>query len=267
MSDDLIKAAFIMVDVTAVETDRIRGVISEDPEAGGARLQVMTEGGSVCVDVPATARIFAVMLDDGDGLGSSKPIDRSDLRRGDQLSIFGVEGETAGDCFTAETVIAFIDAEPAALPSTAFAPSEATATADALDFDEEPFDEEVDDSAASGDVEVYDILPGRHAEGLVWVKLRATRTRHRWRLRTSSRRRNRHDTPANVAAATATLAGDEASEEGRLGVASKFGGINANALHLPDRFGWHRPSIHPGFDLARRTTHASGNTSSATSFP
>jgi hypothetical protein len=170
-ADDLLKAAFIMVDVTAVETDRIRGEISEEPEAGGARLTVMTESDTVCVDVPEAARIFAVELDDGNGLGSAKSIDRSDLRRGDQLSIFGIAPETAGDCFTAETVISFIDAEPTALPSTAFAPSEAVATTYALDFGEEQFDEEVDDSAAAGDVEVYDILPGRHAEGLVWVKL------------------------------------------------------------------------------------------------
>ena len=171
-ADDLLKAAFIMVDVTAVETDRIDGVISEDPEDGGARLTVMTESGdTVCVDVPETADVYEVMMDDDNGLGTGKAIDRSDLELGDELSVFGVPGESAGDCFTAETVISWLLAEPAVLPSAAFASSTAVDAGDELDFAVEPFDEAVDDAAAVGDVEVYDILPGRHAEGLVWVKL------------------------------------------------------------------------------------------------
>jgi hypothetical protein len=102
--DDRLNAAFIMVDVTSTETDRIEGAIS-DLKDGGALLEVLTEDGTVCVDVPEEARVFLVTTDDGEGKGSVESIDRSDLMFRDRVNIYGVEGET--DCFAATTVISF----------------------------------------------------------------------------------------------------------------------------------------------------------------
>lgn len=167
--DDRLNAAFIMVDVAAMETDRIEGIISEAPEAGGARLQVLTDDGVVCVDVPSSARVFEVELDDGAGQGSSMAIDRSELRRGDQVNIFGVDGESNGDCFTAKTVISFGAVEP--VPAAAFPSFEGTSSAAASDSDDE---EEGSEDGSSGSpangFQVFDI-GSRPSGGLVWVKL------------------------------------------------------------------------------------------------
>jgi hypothetical protein len=105
--DDRLNAAFIMVDVTSTETDRIEGAIYKDPEDGGALLEVLTEDGTVCVDVPEEARVFLVTTDDGEGKGSVESIDRSDLMFRDRVNIYGVEGATIDDCFAATTVISF----------------------------------------------------------------------------------------------------------------------------------------------------------------
>lgn len=168
--DDRLKAAFIMVDLEAVEIDRIEGVIIEDPEDDGARLTVFVEGvGPVCVDVPEEARVFEVTLEDGQG--GAEAIDRSDLKRGDRLNIFGSAGDTIDDCFTAETVISFGD-DPEAVPVpslNAGSPGLAGA-AYGLDLEEGEADGEVAFGAPSA-VEVYEIELRRVKAGFIWAKL------------------------------------------------------------------------------------------------
>jgi hypothetical protein len=96
---DLLKAAWVMLDLAAAETSRLEGDVT-GVSNGGARLQVQTDSGSRCVNVPADARIFEVAADDA----SAQEIDRAALAVGDAVSIFGSEGVS---CFTAETVIVF----------------------------------------------------------------------------------------------------------------------------------------------------------------
>jgi hypothetical protein len=84
-----------------VETTRIDGEIA-DVENGGSRLSVETEDETLCVNVPADARVLEVT--NAEDAGGVEEIDRSALAEGDTVSVFGEEGHT---CFSADTVIVF----------------------------------------------------------------------------------------------------------------------------------------------------------------
>ena len=101
--DDVLKAAWLVIDLAAAETTRIEGRITA-VESGGARLQVQTDDETLCVDVTADARVFAVSHGDDDA--GTEEIDRSALAVGDTVSVFGAAGST---CFAADTVIVFDD--------------------------------------------------------------------------------------------------------------------------------------------------------------
>ena len=98
--DDVLKAGAVVVDVEAGDEAQIEGEIT-DVVGGGARILVDTEeSGSECVDVPSSADLFAITSDAGSAHVDA--IDRSQLREGDQVSVFG---EPDGECLEAETVI------------------------------------------------------------------------------------------------------------------------------------------------------------------
>jgi hypothetical protein len=99
--DDALKAAWVVLDLAAAETSRIEGRIV-DVEGGGARIGVETDDGTLCVDVPADARVLAVFHDDDDA--GTEEIARSQLAEGDSVSAFGEEG---APCFVADAVIVF----------------------------------------------------------------------------------------------------------------------------------------------------------------
>jgi hypothetical protein len=99
--DDVLKAAAVLVDVEGgTQDDALEGEISS-VSSGGARIAVDDEAsGNTCVNVPSSARVFLVT---SNGSGAEVgAIDRSQLRVGDEVSVFGSPG---GDCFDAETVI------------------------------------------------------------------------------------------------------------------------------------------------------------------
>lgn len=100
VEDDFLKASVVVLDVEAMTGERISGEITS-VSLGGARLEVETDEGSRCVDVPAEARVFAVTVDGDEA--EAKAIDRSDLKPGDQVTVFGVPN----GCLEARTVIAF----------------------------------------------------------------------------------------------------------------------------------------------------------------
>lgn len=172
LTDDEIKAAFVMVDVLSVDQDRIEGIIAADPENGGALLTLLTDMGEVCVEVPDDARVFEVSVDAGQG--SAEAIDRSELRKDDRLNVFGTAGELPGDCFVAETVISFgTDATVEPLESLAFASGgSATPTSGlALVGAAAAEADEAEATGTTGGLEVYEIEPERVEAGLIWVKL------------------------------------------------------------------------------------------------
>lgn len=165
MSEDLFKAAFVVVDVAAMETQRLSGVIAS-VESNGASLELDTDAGSQCVNVPAGARVFRVTLDDGQG--SAEAIDRSQLQVGDQVDVFGF----ANGCFQAETVIVFVVQGSSAaaslgagVPTTGTHPGLAAAELAA----EQPADGAV--AGAGSGVRVHVLGPRLTEAGLNWVKL------------------------------------------------------------------------------------------------
>jgi hypothetical protein len=165
-SDDVLKAAVVVVDVATMETERLEGQIS-GIEGDGARLQLQTEAGVACVDVPTTARVFLVTVDDDEG--SAVAGDRSDLRVGDRVNVFG----SSGACFTAETVIVFDDDEAflaAAFGGGGLAAS-VVATAAAGPGDPGAEEEDREEADGSAGVEVFDIGPRRVEAGLSWATL------------------------------------------------------------------------------------------------
>jgi hypothetical protein len=170
-TDDELKAAFVMVDVMAADRDRIEGVIDEDPEDGGALLQVLTETDPdpVCVEVPEDAKVFRISVEEGEG--SAEAIDRSELARGDRVNVFGEKGIEPDECFLAETVISFgDDATLAPLPALDGGGSGVVLqTAGAVPDEEETGEAGASVSAAG--VEVYEVGPRRVEAGLIWVKL------------------------------------------------------------------------------------------------
>lgn len=161
--DDLLKAAYVVVDEEARSHERLEGEIT-NVEAGGANLEVTNDGGTVCVNVPADARVFRVTIDGDDG--EAEYIDRSDLRVGDQVNVFG----SSNGCFDAKTVIVFVEAgdsasaaiasegqverSPEAEPTGAFASAGGGAAAQ-----------------SSGGVQVFVVEPRRVQAGLVWAQL------------------------------------------------------------------------------------------------
>ena len=168
-TDDEIKAAFVMVDVMAADRDRIEGIIVEEPEDGGALLQLLTESGKICVEVPEDAKIFAISVEDGKG--SAESIDRSELQLNDRVKIFGEEGETSDHCFLAETVLSFgDDATISPFPALDGGSPGIVVSASALALEEEERAEQ-EASAVPDGVEVYEIGPDLVEAGLIWVKL------------------------------------------------------------------------------------------------
>jgi hypothetical protein len=101
--EDVLKAAWVVLDIAALGLQRIEGEI-ESVANGGARIQVQTDTGTKCVNVPSDARVFEVHH--GDTGASAEDIDRSALQAGDEVNVFGTAG---GTCFTADTVIVFVE--------------------------------------------------------------------------------------------------------------------------------------------------------------
>jgi hypothetical protein len=167
---DEIKAAFVMVDVMAADRDRIEGIIAEEPEDGGALLQVLiSHEVTVCVDVPEDAKVFEISVEDG--IGSAESIDRSELQLNDRVKIFGEEGETSDDCFLAETVLSFgDDATIAPIPALDGGSPGIVISASALALEEEESAEQ-EASAVSNGVDVYEFGSDLVEAGLIWVKL------------------------------------------------------------------------------------------------
>lgn len=97
--DDVLKAAAVVVDVEDDEA-QLEGEIV-DVQSGGARIVVDADGGSECVDVPGSADVFAITSDSGSAHVDA--IDRSQLREGDVVSVFGEPG--GGACLESDTVI------------------------------------------------------------------------------------------------------------------------------------------------------------------
>jgi hypothetical protein len=161
-SDDLLKAAFVVVDVEALETERLEGEIVA-VMSGGGRIDVETDDGVECVNVPAAAGIFRVMISQ-DG-GSADAIERSDLMVGDLVSIFG----ESNSCFNAATVLVF-EEQVNPLAIVGGAPS-ASASREA---EEEEAAARVHLSvqrAPAGGFGVFEAGPRRTEAGLVWGKL------------------------------------------------------------------------------------------------
>ena len=98
--DDVLKAAAVIVDVEAADEEELEGVI-DSVSSGGARLEVDTEDAEdACVAVPGGADVFLVTSNNGGA--EVEAIDRSQLQPGDEVSVFGSQGD---DCFEADTVI------------------------------------------------------------------------------------------------------------------------------------------------------------------
>jgi len=90
----------VLVDVEEGVQDDLEGEITS-VSSGGARIAVDDEGsGNTCVNVPSSAHVFLVTNHGGGAEVGA--IDRSQLRVGDEVNVFGSSG---GDCFEAETVI------------------------------------------------------------------------------------------------------------------------------------------------------------------
>jgi hypothetical protein len=167
-SDDLLKAAFAVVDVSAVETDRLEGeIVAVLP--GGGSIDVETDDGVECVNVPSSAKVFRVTISE-DG-GSAEAIDRSQLMVGDAVNVFGV----ADGCFDAETLLVFVEevapqplvgasAGAGLLASPAWDEEQAAASAAGAPAD-------ADATFGRRGLRVFELGPRRAEAGLVWAKL------------------------------------------------------------------------------------------------
>jgi hypothetical protein len=162
-SDDLLKAAFVVVDLAATATDRLEGEIVA-VMSGGGRLDVETDDGVLCVDVPSSALVLLVTISPGDG--SVETIDRSQLQVGQAVTIFGSEDT----CFDAEKVLVFVEAAPLAAVSGGLPePDSADGSAeDAADADRVTLRVQ---GAPRGGFGVFEAGPRRTEAGLVWGKL------------------------------------------------------------------------------------------------
>jgi hypothetical protein len=162
--DDLLKAAYVVVDQEARDHARVDGEITSVAN-GGASLEVTNDDGTFCVDVPADAKVFRVTIDGNDG--EAEYIDRSDLSVGDQVSVFG----SADGCFEAGAVIVFVEAGASA-SSTTTSDGGADRSAEA-----EPSAGHAAEGGgaalqqSSGGVEVFVAGPRRVHAGLVWAQL------------------------------------------------------------------------------------------------
>jgi hypothetical protein len=161
--EDLLKAAYVVVDEEARDHERIDGEITSVAD-GGASLEVTNDDGTVCVNVPADARVFRVTIDGDDG--EAEDIDRSDLRVGDRVAVFG----SANGCFDAKAVIVFVESGDVA----------SAAIASQGEAERSPEGEPSGGFAsggggaalqAAGGVEVFVAEPRRVHAGLVWAKL------------------------------------------------------------------------------------------------
>ena len=99
---DFLKATVVVLDIDAMMFERVSGEIVS-VSGGGAQLDLDTDAGPVCVDVPDDAGVFAVSIGADEAI--SEKIDRSDLMIGDQVDVFGMPGA----CLQAKVVIAFFD--------------------------------------------------------------------------------------------------------------------------------------------------------------
>ena len=104
--DEFLKASVVVLDVDAMDRDKVIGEIVSKTSTG-SRIEVEIEGGGVaCVDVPESAEVFEVILEDHGG--RLEMIGRSDLEVGDEVGAFGFPDTTDG-CLDAEKVIVFAD--------------------------------------------------------------------------------------------------------------------------------------------------------------
>lgn len=103
-ADDFLKASVVVLDLHAMQVKKTFGRIGSIDD--DFRLEVDTLRGTRCVDVPASADVFAVDADyEG---GSFSRIDRSELAVGDLVASFGATDASDG-CLDAHKVIAFRD--------------------------------------------------------------------------------------------------------------------------------------------------------------